>query len=111
MKVAHIQEALQVIDNLQNAAQQMIDNLAAKEAECLMTIHSRYCILKGIPIDRRAVTRYIPDERLRPQYWEYWLNWNKPGEYFLMSRDVTSNEKGELSLKIAFNKELVREGE
>lgn len=111
MKIAHIQEAETVIDSHESAAQQMLDDCAAKEAECLMTIHSRYCILKGIVINRMDVHRYQPDARLRPQYWEYWLNWNMPGEYFLMSRDVTSDEQGALSLSIAFNKELVREGE
>lgn len=87
-----------------------VDDINAKEAECLHTIHSRFCILNGISINIKDISRYHPDKRLKPNYWEYWYRWETKEEAFLMSREL-SIQSGEIKLDITFSKDLIREGE
>lgn len=103
-------EQTHATDQAKADLQQAIDQINAKEAECLRTIHSRFCILKSVPIFVADISRYQPDKRLRPNYWEYWYCWETVDQAFLMSREVYIQD-GEIKLDITFNKDLVRQGE
>lgn len=99
------------LNKVNEQLQAMLKAIADQEAQCLLTIHSRYCLIKGFEINVADVSRYQPDKKLRPNYWEFWYKWNKPEQYFLMSRDVEVDASANAHLFIAFNKELAREGE
>lgn len=95
---------------LTNEVKLILAQITAKEEECLKTIHSRFCLVKMLPIDIMDVARYVPDKDNQPNYWEYWYKWNKDDQAFLMSRLVELKD-GVPTLTIAFNRELAREGE
>lgn len=88
----------------------MMDDIAKQEAECLKTIHTRYCILKMLPISIADVQRYQPSKKQMPHYYEYWYKFGTKAQYMLMTRDLKQDAEG-VNLIILFNKELVREGE
>lgn len=96
-------------DKAKEDLQKAVDDINAKEAECLSTIHSRFCILNSIPILVSDISRYQPDKTLKPNYWEYWYKWETKQEAFLMSREL-SIQNGEIKLDITFSKSLIREG-
>lgn len=95
---------------LSDAVKLILAQITAKEEDCLKTIHSRYCLVKMLPISIGDVSRFQPDKVKAPNYWEYWYKWDTPDQAFLMSRLVEFKD-GLPTLIIAFNKELAREGE
>ena len=81
----------------------LLKQVQAKEAECLTTIHARFCLLKGVKININDLhPKEIPG---RGNYWEYWINLKGQIPYLLMSRElkIVDNEP---VLEITFNKEL-----
>jgi len=106
-----IKEADEAMLKAKAEAQAIADQIQEREAECLRTIHSRYCILNGLPMAAAAdVQCYTPDKRLRPNYREYWYHFGMPDQYFLMARDLETDGVNH-NLNITFNRELAREGE
>lgn len=104
-------EADEEMQKAKAQAEEIVQQIQAQEAECLRTIHTRYCILNGLPMAAAAdVQCYTPDKRLRPNYREYWFHFGMPDQYFLMGRDLESDGINH-TLNITFNKELTREGE
>lgn len=89
----------------------LMDNVAKQEADSLKLIHTRYCILKMLPINIADVERYQPSKKQMPHYYEYWYKFGTKAAYMLMSRNLIPIEPNGVELDITFNKELVREGE
>lgn len=88
----------------------LLKQIHKQEAECLRTIHARYCLLKGLPVNYADVTQTQARPE-RPNYTEYYIFKGTPRQYFLMSAEVAVNEAGVIELDIIFNGELARQGE
>lgn len=114
MNIAHVNESqfelTQDRIEAKDKAIKIADEIAAKEADCLKTIHTRYCIIKWIPILLTDVSSSAPLPNW-PNYREYHYKHGTKDVYFLMSRNLEVDDKFNPKLTITFNKELIREGE
>lgn len=92
------------------AAEKILFQITEQEEQCLKTIHSRYCLVKQVPIHLDDVSRYTAPVDGHPTYYEYWYKINTSAQAFLMSREIII-KNGEYILQVLFNRELARDGE
>lgn len=89
------------------AAEKLADQIRDQEENCLKTIHTRYCIVKGLLIAGFEDISRLTPPGFKPSYYEYWYMFGTPMQAFLMSREIIIKD-GNYILQILFNKELAR---
>lgn len=87
-----------------------INDINAKEEECLKTIHARYCIPRALQHKAEDLSRVYPDEQNKNRY-QYWFKHGKPEAFMLMERELVYDPDAGPKLNIFFNPVLAREGE
>lgn len=94
--------------NVIKVADDLSEQINKRENDCLNSIYTRFCLLKGLWVDFRHVKRKSYPGR--PNYWEYWYKIDTPKQYFLMSREFKL-ENNVPKLNITFSKELTKNNE
>lgn len=101
-----------VVDNdqVQAVIAKWINDINAKEEECLKNIHARYCIPRALQHKAEDLSRVYPDEQNKNRY-QYWFKHGKPEAFMLMERELVYDPEAGPKLNIFFNQVLAREGE
>jgi len=85
----------------------ILEQITKREEDCLMRVYTRFCFLRGLPVDFNNVARQTYE--LNPNKWDFY--WIMPGtevRVFLMSRELII-EDSQPKLNIIFNPELLKE--
>lgn len=111
-KKARLFDIETAVDNEQVKAviAKWINDINAKEEECLKTIHARYCIPRALQHKAEDLSRVYPDEQNKNRY-QYWFKHGKPEAFMLMERELVYDPEAGPKLNIFFNPVLAREGE